>query len=145
MTAHSKLYIRLIAVNLSRQLGLPCPDDEKIRELYNSDIPQPIVIHNINGTVWLDPYYAAFCLTGGRITYVYISKKHIFEELKSCRPSGKRRNRRMILPYGIREQFRRALKYMRETGSDAWVETRDYSLFASERSNAYDRHENHSA
>lgn len=127
MTAHSQLYIKLIANNLRRQLRLPCPDEAAIRDMYNSDCPMPIVMTNAHGTVWLDRYYAAFKLPGQEVRYVYISKAHIREELSSCREVRKTRGAGFCLPPDICRQFRKALISMRKTGGDAWVETEDYS------------------
>lgn len=128
MTAYSRIYLRLISDNLQKQLGLPRADAESLRELCNSDEPQPLVLENGRGTVWLDPYYAAFRMKNGKLIYVYISKKHILEEVDAYRAAAKmRRDKSIRLPAEIRAQFSRALRAMRLSNTDVWVETADFS------------------
>jgi len=128
VTAYSRIYLRLISENLRRQLKLPCADAETLRELCNGDDPQPIVLENDRGTVWLDPYYAAFRLRRGKLIYVYISKQHIAEEVAAYRAAAKlRKDPTIRLPRSIAEQFKSALKAMKQTNADVWVETRDFS------------------
>lgn len=125
VTAYSRLYLKLIADNLRRQLGLADVSAEMLNEATCGEVPQPLIIDNENGRMWLDRYYAAFQVNGGRVHYVYISKHHIAEEVAGYKACD------VPLPLDIRRQFAKALASMKQTHADIWIETNDYSQIAS--------------
>lgn len=128
MTKHNQLFLRLISANLRHQLSLPAPRPDEINALFSEEVPRPIVMTNERGTVWLDPYYAAFQLSGGKVHYVFISAHHINEEMYSEKQAAGY-GRDFTIPDDIREQFSAAARFMKKTGSDVWVEVKDYSKF----------------
>ena len=126
MKRFSESFVLLTAKNMENEWGLPHVSDLEIHGLYGQKIPLPIEKENAAGTVWLDPYYAAYRLRGGRVRYVYLTMNHIAEELRSYRLASLLRKRKIELPPDIARQFKKAMNAMRASGLTVWMETEDY-------------------
>ncbi len=93
-----------------------------IGSLYEKAIPMPVIIRRGDTKVWIDRHYAAVETKNLPVTYVYMTKMHIFEERRSYREAAKERDDATIkLPADIAGQFKSAGKAMRASGKKIWV------------------------
>ena len=93
-----------------------------ISSLYEKPIPMPVIIRRGQTQLWIDRHYAAVETKDLPVTYVYITKMHIFEERRSYRDAAKESNDETIkLPADIARQFKTAGKAMLASGTKIWV------------------------
>ena len=93
-----------------------------IGSLYEKPIPLPVIIRRGDTRIWLDRHYAAVETKDMPVTYVYMTKMHIYEERRSYREAAKARNDATIkLPEEIAGQFKVAGRAMRAGGTKIWV------------------------
>ena len=124
MTIYSRIYLKTASRCLSFYYDLPRLEEDELYALSHADIPIPMVKHNGAGTVWYDPLYCAYRLTDQPVKYVYISKRHIIEEIRSYRTAAALRHTKIALPPQIMRQFLTAYKFMKARGCDVWTESR---------------------
>lgn len=93
-----------------------------ICELYKATIPIPVIIRRGGTTLWIDKYYAAVETEECPLTYVYLTRSHIYEEEHGYLEAAKaRENDNLKLPWNIAHQFRYANKQMRKYGTKIWL------------------------
>ena len=93
-----------------------------ISGLYEKPIPMPVIIRCGETSLWIDRHYAAVETKGRPVTYVYMTKMHIWEERRSYREAAKERADDSIrLPEDIARQFKTAARAMRAGGTKIWV------------------------
>lgn len=115
-----------IAGGIAAKYRLPRPDySEMISEICGNH-PQPLVLTNANGTLWLDKYYVACQLSSWTdVRYVYITSRHINEENASYRVASGARGQHIRLPEDIAAQFKLAKRHMNDTGARFWIDTEE--------------------
>ena len=93
-----------------------------VSDLYEKAIPMPVIICRGDTRIWLDRHYAAVETKDMPVTYVYVTKTHIYEERHSYREAANARGDKSIkLPDNIDLQFKAASKAMRASGKKIWV------------------------
>ena len=93
-----------------------------ISSLYEKPIPLPVIIRRGDTRIWIDRHYAAVETKDVPVTYVYLTKMHIYEERRSYHEAAKERNDATIkIPADIDRQFQSAGKAMRASGTKIWV------------------------
>jgi len=104
--------------------GLYAPRPEEIASMYYASEAKrmPIIKRCANGMLWVDRYYAAFQIGDGDVRYVYISERHIAEELNAYREASHQRGADVRLPKDILECFKKAQACMRGNGTRYWVD-----------------------
>ena len=66
-----------IAREVAAKHRLRTPDYSKMISEMSGKFPQPVVLANDNGVLWLDKYYVAFQLSGqADVRYVYITARY---------------------------------------------------------------------
>ena len=115
-----------IAREIAAKYRLPRPDySEMISEMCGNH-PQPLVLTNANGTLWLDKYYVACQLSSWTdVRYVYITSRHINEENASYRVASGARGQHIRRPEDIAAQFKLAKRHMNDTGARFWIDTEE--------------------
>ena len=105
---------------------LRTPDYSKMISEMSGKFPQPVVLANDNGVLWLDRYYVAFQLSGQTdVRYVYITGDHVNEEIASYRAASRARGRNINLPEDVAAQFKRAKRHMRNAGARFWIDSEE--------------------
>ena len=105
-----------LAAGVCELCGAKAPPRERLLMLRCAKVPQPLVINGGLGRVWVDKYYLAYRLAGGKVRYVYITRRHICEELESIRELERERGMSFRLPREISAQFALALERMDKSG-----------------------------
>ena len=112
-----------IAREVAAKHRLPKPDYSQMISEMTGKFPQPLVLTNTNGTLWLDKYYIAFQLSDhADVRYVYITDYHITEECLSYKAASGARGRNISLPEEITAQFKQAKRHIRDTGARFWID-----------------------
>ena len=111
-----------LAVDVARKYGLKPPTRKDIAANYSDRWASPIVTQNASGRMWTDKYYLAFQFLTEEVRYLYISRRHISEELQGYKIAAVERNDASIrLPEDIHAQFRKALARMKKNGQNIWL------------------------
>ena len=114
--------LSLLGTRLAQHYAPGSVTREMISGLYEIPIPMPVIIRRGETRLWLDRHYAAVETKDLPVTYVYMTKMHIFEERRSYREAAKERKVDSIkLPEDIARQFKTAAKAMRSSGTKIWV------------------------
>ena len=93
-----------------------------VSDLYEKAIPMPVIICRGDTRIWLDRHYAAVETKDLPVTYVYMTKTHIYEERHSYMEAANARgDKSIMLPDNIALQFKAAAKAMRARGTKIWV------------------------
>ena len=117
-----------IAAHLADRYGFPRPDPAVFRQNARGKVPQPYLLANEKGSLWVDVYYVAYQLSGeADVRYVYITSRHIDEETASYRAAGKAREIAVHLPSDIERQFRTARRQMKENDEQFWIDLKESS------------------
>ena len=84
-----------IAMHIAVKHQLPRPDYPELVKKIRGKYPQPIVLTNDNGRLWVDKHYVAFQLCSqADVRYEYVTAFHIAEESASYRAAAKARDSR---------------------------------------------------
>ena len=113
-----------IALRIAVRHHLRRPNYSAMIREARGKFPQPLVLKNENGTLWLDLHYVAYQLSGhADVKYVYITYHHITEECLSYTAATKARGKKIRLPSDIARQFQSAKKQMRDSGTGFWIDS----------------------
>ncbi len=116
-----------VAMHIAVKHRLQRPDYPELVKKTIGKYPQPLVLENGKGTLWVDKYYVAYQLDGhDDVRYEYITAYHIAEETASYRIASKARGMKLGLPAEIAGQFKKAAKQMRDTGADYWLDPEEF-------------------
>lgn len=106
----------------------PVVSDRLIEQCYTDPISQPLVLINRHGTLWLDRYYAAYCLSTGEFHYFYLTVTHVFEELSGWQEVANLRHNPGRMPPQIHAELHSALRQMKRLNHSVWVCTREFPI-----------------
>ena len=116
-----------IAMHIAIKRQLPRPDYSGLVKKIRGKYPQPTVLANDNGRLWVDKHYVAFQQCGqADVRYEYLTAYHIAEETASYRAATKARGMKINLPADIARQFKSAAKHMRVTGTRYWIDPEEF-------------------
>ena len=100
-----------------------------ISGLYEQPIPIPVIVCHGETWIWLDRYYAAVETKDIPVTYVYVTKTHIYEERHGYRKAATERGDDSIkIQAEIAMQLKTAGRAMRASGTKIWVH-QNYKAF----------------
>lgn len=119
----NSLQVYTLAKAVAEKYGLRKPDYAVLRKEMFGKYPQPVILDNNNGRLWIDRFYTACQLDGcAEVKYVYVTKHHILEEKSAYRVSAKRGDAKHTMPDEIARQFRIISKKMLASGTDIWID-----------------------
>ena len=119
----NSLQVYKLAKAVADKYGLRKPDYAVLRKEMFGKFPQPVILDNDNGRLWVDRYYVAYQLDGcAEVKYVYVTRHHILEEKSDYRASAKRGNTKHTMPKEIAHQFGIISKKMLASGTEIWVD-----------------------
>ncbi len=122
----NSLQVYAIGKHIALKHDLPPPDYGKMRAEMLGPFPQPVVLGNHNGVLWVDRFYVAYQLADCPCAkYVYLTRHHLLEEVSGYRAASKARGIRVALPKSIAQQFKVALFKMRAAGSEIWIDPKE--------------------
>ncbi len=128
-TLDDRILIRYVK-KAAQKLGVSIPAPKDILRQMNLKIPQPILAENSRCQLWIDKFYIAYSGCDEKIIhYVYLTKEHICEEFESYKTARKQRRRRVYLPVIVNNTFTAALKNMRDTGQDYYLDKDFFKLY----------------
>ena len=110
-----------IAADVARLLDIPMKRIDLISKHLNRKVPTTTILHTQDHMMWIDAHYIAVDGIGEiDLLYIYISREHISEELRSV--IKLRESSENLADYGlydnIASQLIAALKQMDATGTD---------------------------
>lgn len=116
-----------IAMHIAVKHQLPRPDYPELVKKMRGKYPQPMVLENDYGRLWVDKHYVAFQLCSqADVRYEYVTAFHIAEETASYRAAAKARGMKISLPEDIARQFKSAARHMRDTGTRYWTDPEEF-------------------
>ena len=105
------------------KLGIKLPEPMLLFDKMSLAIPQPIILCNGEFQLWVDRYYIAYSrFDEDSISYVYLSKHHIKEEVNSFQIAARKSGMKVDLPNSIRNPFIRSLEYMKSSDTDYYID-----------------------
>ena len=120
----NSLQVYNLAKAVAGKYGLRKPDYGVLRREMFGKYPQPVILDNHSGRLWIDRYYVAYQLSGSpEVKYVYAAKHHILEEMASYKTAAKREDTMYTMPEEIARQFRIIRQKMYASGTEIWVAT----------------------
>ncbi len=122
----NSMQVYAIGKHIALKHDLPPPDYGEMRVAMLGPFPQPIVLENCNGTLWVDRFYIAFQREKSPdVKYVYLTKHHLLEEVSGYKKASKARGITVVLPRSIARQFKVALFKMRAAGTEIWIDPKE--------------------
>lgn len=91
---------------LARKLEIKLPHSDVLVRNMRGNYPMPAEYHNDKYMIWLDKYYIAYSRhTEPKVHYVYLSKFHYLEEVRSYNKQCNIEKGIIWLPDSIKEAF----------------------------------------
>lgn len=113
-----------VAANVARLLDIPMKRIDLISKHLNRKIPTTTILHTQEHMLWIDAHYIAVDGIGETgLLYIYISREHITEELRSV--IKLRESSENLADYNLYDnivtQLIAALKHMDAAGTDFFL------------------------
>lgn len=117
-------YVLDVAVEAASRLGLRVSNPQKILEKMNEEIPAATILYDNEHMLWVDRHYIAYSERDGmEVSYIYLSRRHIREELPELTQllDGCAAFEDYVFYTSLAEQMQAAREIMKITGRDYYL------------------------